>query len=604
MATLIGEKTMSDAKSLFSDLLDTLGEKLQWYQLPKVLGLIGLLRLRDELREKNLFDTEDPPLEEETDLEGVPEEKVKFRTYDGTYNDLQYPQMGAAEARFGRNFPLHKVHPDTAQLMTPNPRLVSRKLLTREVFQPVDYLNLTATAWVQFMVHDWFAHRQGEPADSHEIPLEEGDPWPEESMRVPRTPAESSSSDSPPTYANLNSHWWDASQIYGSNKETAEKLRTGSGGRMTMGDTALLPLDVDGVELTGFSDNWWIGLSMLHALFVSEHNAICDRLRFEYPDWDDERLFQQARLINSALLAKIHIMEWTRALLPHPTISEALRINWAGVAGEDLQEIFKFLDDSEVLGGTVGAEPDHHSVPFSLTEEFVAIYRMHPLVPDDFTFYSLETGKQIGEHTLPEVALANTRGIMEKYRLRDLFYSFGLAHPGAIRLHNFPKHLQFMTKEDGTSIDLAAIDLLRDRERGIPRYNDFREMLRLERITKFEDLTDNKEWARELEEVYEGDIDMVDLMVGAYAEPLLEGFGFSLTAFHIAIVMTPRRLKSDRFFTTNFNEETYTKIGMKWIRDNSMITVLLRHHPSLEPALRGVENAFNPWNRIVPTIVS
>ena len=63
------------------------------------------------------------------------------------------------------------------------------------------------------------------------------------------------------------------------------------------GDEALLPLDVDGVELTGFADNWWIGLSMLHALFVNEHNAICDKLHWEYADWPDERLFHQARLM-------------------------------------------------------------------------------------------------------------------------------------------------------------------------------------------------------------------------------------------------------------------------------------------------------------------
>ena len=221
---------MSDAKSLFSDLLDTLGEELQWHQLPKILGLLGLLRLRDELREKNLFDTEAPPFEENPDPGATPQEKVNYRTYDGSYNDLQYPQMGAAGARFGRNFPLDKVQPDMAQLMNPSPRLISRKLLTREVFQPVGYLNLTATAWVQFMVHDWVAHKQGQPSDSHEIPLQEGDPWPEENMTVPRTPAEPSSSGGTPTYANVNSHWWDASQIYGNDEVSSRKLRAGFDG--------------------------------------------------------------------------------------------------------------------------------------------------------------------------------------------------------------------------------------------------------------------------------------------------------------------------------------------------------------------------------------
>jgi hypothetical protein len=64
--------------------------------------------------------------------------------------------------------------------------------------------------------------------------------------------------------------------------------------------------------------------------------------------------------------------------------------------------------------------------------------------------------------------------------------------------------------------------------------------------------------------------------------------------------MASRRLKSDRFFTTNFNEETYTKAGMDWIRDNTMLTVLRRHYPELEPALNGLDSAFNPWNTAVP----
>ena len=55
---------MSKTNSLFSDLLDNLDEKLKWHQLPKFLGLVGLLKFRNIYREKNLFDTEDPPFSE------------------------------------------------------------------------------------------------------------------------------------------------------------------------------------------------------------------------------------------------------------------------------------------------------------------------------------------------------------------------------------------------------------------------------------------------------------------------------------------------------------------------------------------------------------
>lgn len=154
-----------------------------------------------------------------------------------------------------------------------------------------------------------------------------------------------------------------------------------------------------------------------------------------------------------------------------------------------------------------------------------------------------------------------------------------------------------MQLPDGKQFDLAAVDVFRNRERGVPRYNEFRELLRMERIASFQELTDDPALAAQIEEVYEGDIDKVDVMVGMFAEPLIEGFGFSETAFRIFILMASRRLKSDRFFTSDFTEERYTKAGLQWIRDNTMITVLLRHFPKLQPALQGVDNAFRPWKK-------
>ena len=76
---------------------------------------------------------------------------------------------------------------------------------------------------------------------------------------------------------------------------------------------------------------------MLQTLFALEHNAICDRLRAEYPSWSDDELFDHARLINAALLAKIHTVEWTTAILGHPDHRNAMRANWWGLAGEHPQ---------------------------------------------------------------------------------------------------------------------------------------------------------------------------------------------------------------------------------------------------------------------------
>ena len=41
----------------------------------------------------------------------------------------------------------------------------------------------------------------------------------------------------------------------------------------------------------------------------------------------------------------------------------------------------------------------------------------------------------------------------------------------------------------------------------------------------------------------------------------------------------------------------YSPAGLQWVRDNDMRTVLLRHFPELRPAMRGLDNAFAPWQR-------
>jgi hypothetical protein len=584
-------------------LLGRIGTFLQnrrpWYKLPDLLAMPRLVEIRNELRAKNLHDTEEPALEKKPVPPDLDPALRNERTIEGTHNDLQYPAMGSAGRRFGRNVPLEHVHPDSANLLVPNPRVVSRELMTRDQFRPATILNLMAASWIQFMVHDWFVHKKSAPADGIEIPLPPGDDWPGGRMKVGRSVPDPAppGSNRPPAYTNTNSHWWDASQVYGCDGVVSASLRSGSGGKLKM-DAAgkLLPVDPEtGIDCTGFTDNWWIGLSMLHTLFALEHNHICDELAKVNPGWHDGQLFATAKLINSALLAKIHTVEWTPAILPHPVVKTAMNTNWNGLVDQNLQEIFQFIGDDELLGGIIGSKADHHTAPYSLTEEFVAVYRMHPLIPDELVFRSNTTGKELERRSLPEIAGRKTRAVVERVSLADLFYSFGVTHPGAITLHNYPKHLQNLTRDNGETFDLAAVDILRDRERGVPRYNQFRRLVHKEPVASFDEITDNPEWRKQIKQVYGNKIEMVDLMTGLYAEPLPEGFGFSDTAFRIFILMASRRLKSDRFFTDDYGPRLYTDFGVDYIRKTTMLTLLERHVPEVKPALAGVENAFQPW---------
>jgi hypothetical protein len=470
----------------------------------------------------------------------------------------------------------------------------------------VTILNLLAGAWVQFMVHDWFSHGKNQKENPWVIPLADDDPWPEHPMHILRTQhdptrtPDAPDSDLPPTYLNTATHWWDASQLYGSDEVTLARVRSGVDGKLAIGPDGLLPLDPDsGLDVTGVNGNWWIGLSMLHTLFTLEHNAICDRLHEAYPDWSDDELFDHARLVNAALIAKIHTINWTPAILDHPTMQVAMNGNWWGLAGEWIYKHFGRISGSEVISGIPGSATDHFGVPYAMTEEFVSVYRMHPLLPDEFVFRSVTGDHVLLERTLPEVADSHAREVAKQVSMTDLFYSFGTSNPGAITLHNYPRNLQRRVEPDGSIIDLATTEILRDRERGVPRYNEFRRLVHRRPVSSFEELTSNATWVEELRRMYNDDIEQVDLMIGLYAEfenpRLPTGFGFSDTAFRIFILMASRRLNSDRFFTTDFNPTVYSRVGFDWVVQNDMTTVLLRHFPALQPMLNAVKNPFAPW---------
>lgn len=627
----LGDRIGAVATVLMDLLIDLVGRVpgyqgriwTNWYRHSWPVGVLLLAYVRELLNANNLTSTypraelvgfqprgQRPPV-------GV----THFRTADGSWNNLADPKEGAAGTRFLRNVQLSAIRPETIPtLLTPNPREVSRRLLTRPNgadgrpdMTTVPFLNLLAASWIQFMTHDWFSH--GEPArnDFIDVPLSEDDPardrYQQSEIRISTTqadPTRNTNGPEPAASSSINevTHWWDGSQIYGSDQGTQDRLRSGKFGKMKLSIRGRLPIDWSTrVEDTGFRRNWWVGLTMLHTLFVREHNAICDMLYGAYPAWDDNRLFNVARLINAALMAKIHSVEWTPAILPNETLETGLNSNWYGLLtylrpeGKDRRTVAEVNIRNPELGGIVGNPINRHGCAYGLTEEFVEVYRLHSLMPE--VLQLRRRGKQgINE----EVPLGATRQhgsirLTSTYAMSDLFYSFGNQHPGALVLNNFPRFMQELSVPGNAFLDMGAVDILRARERGVPRYNAFRRELGLKEIRSFDDLTDCTHLRKELKSLY-GDVDNLDLLIGTLAEGHRpDGFGFGETVFQIFIVGASRRLQADRFFTDDYNEEVYTPEGLEWIDRTDLKTVLLRHYPELaDTGVANIKNAFEPWD--------
>jgi hypothetical protein len=272
-----------------------------------------------------------------------------------------------------------------------------------------------------------------------------------------------------------------------------------------------------------------------------------------------------------------------------------MRANWFGLAGERVHALVGRLSSDELVSGIPGSPTAHHAAPYSITEDFVAVYRMHPLIPDEYVIRDL--GGSVTERQEFEALHGrHSHEFLQRTSASAALFSLGSAHPGAVTLHNHPRFMHRFERTDGIPLDLAAVDILRSRERGVPRYNAFRRFLRMHPARSFDEISaGDPATAARLAEIYGGDLEKVDVTVGMYGERLPAGFGFSDTAFRIFILMASRRLKSDRFYTVDFTPRVYTPEGMAWLEANDMCSVLLRHYPELAPVLRRQANAFAPW---------
>jgi hypothetical protein len=106
----------------FDRIAAVVDRKWGWDKLPVPLGILVLIGNRDVLRKRNLFDTTSQPAVNTPPVEEYTSAARTRRMPDGTYNDLESPPMGMAESRFGRNVPIEKTFPDTANLLNPSPR--------------------------------------------------------------------------------------------------------------------------------------------------------------------------------------------------------------------------------------------------------------------------------------------------------------------------------------------------------------------------------------------------------------------------------------------------------------------------------------------------
>ncbi|KAK4774469.1 hypothetical protein SAY86_009404 [Trapa natans] len=577
-----------------------------WHRLPVFLGL-AYLGIRRHLHQRyNLLHVG------EVAGKDYDNKEFPYRTPDGTCNHPNDHLVGSYGTFFGRSMP-----PSTSPygLMDPNPFLVASKLLARKQF--IDngkQFNMIACSWIQFMVHDWVDHMEDTQQVEIKAPKEIGDGCPLKSFRFFQTKkVPTGSPDMKTGSLNIRTPWWDGSVIYGNEEGGMRRVRTFKDGKLKISMDELLEHNENGVPISGDVRNSWAGFSLLQALFVKEHNSICNMLKENYPNFDDEKLFRHARLVTSAVIAKIHTIDWTVELLKTDTLEAGMRINWYGFLGKKVKDAIGPIL-GPILSGLVGLrKPRDHGVPYSLTEEFVSVYRMHSLLPDTIILREIkaaadEEGLQEVppiEEEVPMEEMIGQKGErkLSKIGFEKMMVSMGHQACGALSLWNYPNWMRNLIPHDvngedrSDPVDMAALEIYRDRERGIARYNEFRRNQFMIPISQWEDLTDDEEVVRALREVYGDDVEKLDLIVGLHAEKKIKGFAISETAFFIFLLVASRRLEADRFFTTNFNAETYTEKGLEWVnKTETLKDIIDRQFPGTTKKWMRCSSAFSVWD--------
>ena len=683
--------------------------------------------------------------------------------------DTIFPDQGRTELTKNR-------HGNRLGLLQPDPQVISRKLFTRKQsnpaacnagygmpgyskdancdYQKAPFFNVLAAFWIQFMTHDWFSHLEeghnqaeymkvgcaSQKVNGVEKPL-----TPEEIARLGCRPGDRMdkayvadgtepkkfSEDgktylerAPKTFRNTVTAWWDASQIYGYDdrsrqrvkrdpKDPARLLLPPVPGRASDGDkqgylptlASTDPMNPEwaGQEATAFPDNFNIGLSFLHNVFAREHNAFVDEFRrraAQAPDADSglrnparpdqairnrdvtaDELFEAARLVVAAEIAKIHTTEWTTQLLYDEPLYLGMNANWSGLLGGSAPNVSDALQ--QIVTKNFGTSPDvrkatqwysvfasgpgifglgsrvyaddavfaavdphkkdiwsitnpqhvnggvnHFGSPFNFPEEFITVYRLHALVPDLVEYRELAGDPNQIRNKIPVVETFQGKATeaMRSRGLANWGLSMGRQRLGLLALQNHPQFLQNLKLPRLASatkqIDVAALDLIRDRERGVPRFNEFRRQYGLRQLASFDDFVDRhlpsdspgrrdqQELAQALREVYgqhvcdaskvitdaqrnpDGspindclghangsavdNVEDVDTVVGWLAETTRpHGFAISETQFVVFILNASRRLFSDRFFTSSFRPEFYTHLGIEWVNNNGPSGVVM-----------------------------
>ena len=472
---------------------------------------------------------------------------LQFRTLDGTCNNLQKPLFGASRTNFRRLIPgqyedgVHSLRGDLQSRTNlpvtpfappnPSPRIVSIEVIENRTEEEMPFTHILMQ-WGQFLDHDLDLSPELEEECKSCIftdicrPIRISSDDPAFGLgtqnngdclafrrSLPSCPTDKPLSFSPREQLNDITSFIDGSMVYGSDDELAEILREKRGGLLRVGanipanQPSLPVIDPKTAEFTACPDrtdcflcgdfrcNEQISLSIMHTIWVREHNRCARELARINPQWDDERLYQECRLIVGALIQKITYADY-------------------------LPKVFGVENYRKFVGDFRGYNP-----------------KVDPGVPNAFATAAYRYGHSLIRPVFDRLN-ENFRPIstLGPLNLREAFFNppqftasqgtdpivRGLINTNALRMDEFMNMVlttQLFQTEKSAGFDLASLNMQRGRDHGLPPYLVWRRFC--EKIFgPVQSLFENTLTKVRFLNIY-GSLDTVDLWIGGLAEQRL-----------------------------------------------------------------------------------
>ncbi len=493
----------------------------------------------------------------------------EVRSIDGTGNNLENPEFGSAGSAIVDRAPLDYADgvSEPSGEDRANPRVISNAVAAQTEDIPSDR-GLTNFIWAfgQFLDHDLDLVPESGEEVTIEVPLGDPDLDPNntgevhipigDSAFIPGTGTDASN---PRQLPNNITAWIDGSNIYGSDDERAEFLRSFEGGKLKVSDGNLLPFNDGSVENDdprgGDPSRLFVAgdvranensvLVSMHTLFVREHNRIAEELSSAHPDWTDEEIFERARDINIAQYQSIIYNEYIPSLLGVDALPEYSGYN------------------SEINPGITRT--------FATAAFRVGHTQLSSVVPRlDVNGETVEEGNL----TLSDVFFRPS-GVIEEAGIDPIVRGIAssLSQNIDTQIIGDVRNLLFNLGDNLTGRDLFAINLERGRLHGLADYNTIRETFGLERVSTFAEITSNTELQETLEDIYEGDINNIDAFVGLLAEDHVTNAAVGETLQAVLVDQFVALRDGDRFYYENtFSDSEITEI------ENTSLSDIIRYN--------------------------